>query len=116
MKHSFAVIVAAGLLAVAATANAQFGINGSSGLFDPSFRGAANTTWFGWGYGSFEGAVNNELIDNPATTIGTAPLGVSFTQNPGNDILSSSENIYTGAAGATDLLFALPTSGTAGSG
>ena len=97
-------------------ATAQFVINSSSGLFDPSFRGQANTTWFGWGAGSFEGATQNELIDNPAPSIGTTTLGISFTQNPANDILASSDNIYTGTSAATDLLLQIPTSGTLGSG
>lgn len=95
---------------------AQFVINTGSGLFDPSFRGAANTAWFGWGSGKFDGLTNNELIDNPAPSFGTTPLGVSFTQSTAFDILSSGNNIYTGAAGATDLLLAIPTSGTPGSG
>jgi hypothetical protein len=97
-------------------ASAQFVINSSPGLFDPSFRGAANTTWFGWGSGSFDGASNNELIDNPATTIGLATPGASLTQSTAFDILSSGNNIYTSTAGATDLLLTLPTSGTLGSG
>jgi hypothetical protein len=97
-------------------ASAQFVINNSPGLFDPSFRGQPNTTWFGWGPGSFEGSTQNELIDNPAPSIGTTSLGISLTQNPANDILASSDNIYTGAALATDLLLQLPTSGSVGSG
>jgi len=97
-------------------ASAQFVINESTRLFDPSFRGLANTTWFGWGSGSFDGASNNELIDNPATTIGIATAGVSLTQSTAFDILSSGNNIYTSTAGATDLLLALPTSGTLGLG
>lgn len=96
--------------------SAQFVINSSPGLFDPSFRGQANTTWFGWGPGSFDGLTNDELIDNPAPTIGTTTAGVSLTQSTAFDILSSGNNIYTGTAGATDLLLNLPTSGTTGSG
>lgn len=116
MKHLVAASILCATLAGVTVTNAQFVISSGTGLFDPSFRGAANTTWFGWGYGGFEGSVNNELIDNPAATIGAAPVGVSFTQSPANDILSSSENIYTGAAGATDLLLGIPTSGTSLSG
>jgi hypothetical protein len=104
-----------GALAVNA-ASAQFAINSSSGLFDPSFRGAANTTWFGWGPGSFDGASNNELIDNPATTIGNVTPGASLTQSTAFDILSSGNNIYTFTVGAADLLLSIPTIGTASSG
>jgi hypothetical protein len=114
MKRLFCLTLV-GVLA-ANLAAAQFVINSSPGLFDPSFRGQANTTWFGWGPGSFDGASNNELIDNPAPTIGTTTVGVSLTQSTAFDILSSGNNIYTATAGATDLLLNLPTSGTTGSG
>lgn len=114
MKKLFCLTLVGAL--AANIASAQFVINTSSGLFDPSFRGAANTTWFGWGAGKFDGLTNNELIDNPAPSFGTTTLGVSFTQSTAFDILSSGNNIYTGAAGATDLLLAIPTSGTPGSG
>lgn len=103
-------------IAAANLASAQFTLNTATGLFDPSFRGQANTTWFGWGPGSFDGATPNELIDNPAPTLGTTTAGVSFTQSTPADILSSTDNIYSGFAGQTDLLLAIPTSGTAGSG
>jgi hypothetical protein len=114
MKKLFCLTLVGAL--AANIASAQFVINNSVGLFDPSFRGLANTTWFGWGSGSFDGASNNELIDNPATTIGTTTLGVSLTQSTAFDILSSGNNIYTSTAGATDLLLSLPTSGSLGSG
>jgi hypothetical protein len=116
MKKSIASLALLALVAGAADASAQFVINSSTGLFDPSFRGGPNTTWFGWGPGRFEGTTANELIDNPAPNIGTTLTGTSFTQNPANDILASSDNIYSGAAAATDLLLAIPTSGTIGSG
>lgn len=117
MKKMFCLAVAGAL--VAQVASAQFVINNGTGAFAPSFRGSASTTWFGWGSGSFDGASNNELIDNPATTIGTAPGGVSLTQSPGYDILSSGNNIYTGTGFMvtdTDLLVSVPTVGTVGAG
>ena len=116
MKKMFCLAVA-GVLGVHA-ASAQFVINNGTGLFAPSFRGSANSTWFGWGSGSFDGLTNDEIIDNPTPTFGTTVAGLSFTQTPtSHDILSSGNNIYTGgAAGNTDLLFSLPTSGTVGSG
>ena len=116
MKNSIASLALLAVVSGATTASAQFVINSSTGLFDPAFRGQANTTWFGWGPGRFEGTTQNELIDNPAPNIGTTINGISFTQNPGNDILASSDNIYSGAAAATDLLLAIPTSGNVGSG
>lgn len=114
MKKLFCLILV-GTLA-ANLASAQFVINTSSGLFDPSFRGAANTTWYGWGPGKFDGLTNDELIDNPAPSFGTTTLGVSFTQATTFDILSSGNNIYSSMAGATDLLLTIPTLGTPGSG
>lgn len=114
MKKMFCLTLVGGL--AANIASAQFVINSATGLFDPSFRGSANTTWFGWGSGSFDGVSNNELIDNPAPTIGTTTAGVSLTQSTAFDILSSGNNIYTATAGATDLLLALTTIGTPGSG
>lgn len=103
-------------VAAAHVASAQFAINTATGLFDPAFRGQAHTTWFGWSSGSFDGSSNNELIDNPVTTIGTTTAGVSLTQSTAFDILSSGNNIYTSTADATDLLLAIPTSGAVGSG
>jgi hypothetical protein len=97
-------------------ASAQFVINTSTGLFDPSFRGAANTTWFGWGSGSFDGLTNDELIDNPAPSFGTTTTGMTLNQSTAFDILSSGNNIYTSTQPATDLLLDLPTSGPPGSG
>jgi hypothetical protein len=114
MKKLFCLTMVGAL--AANLASAQFVINTSSGLFDPSFRGAANTTWFGWGAGKFDGLTNNELIDNPAPSFGATTLGVSFTQSTAFDILSSGNNIYTSGAAVTDLLLAIPTSGTPGSG
>jgi hypothetical protein len=106
------------LVCVASTpALAQFDLSAGTGLFDPSFRGTANTTWFGWSPGSFDGLTNDEIIDNPAPTIGTTTVGLSFTQSPtGNDILSGSDNIYSSTAGATDLLLSIPVAGSEGLG
>jgi len=115
MKKMFCLALAGAF--VTQIASAQFAINSSSGLFALSYRGTANSTWYGWGSGSFDGLTNDELIDNPAPTFGSTVAGLSFTQSPDHDILSSGNNIYTGGApGNTDLLFALPTSGTSGSG
>ena len=118
MKRATCLSLLAGLMCAASVpAFAQFNISTGTGLFDPTFRGSANTTWFGWGPGSFDGLTNDETIDNPAPTIGTLTVGLSFTQSPtGNDILAGSDNIYSSTAGATDLLFDIPTLGTVGFG
>ena len=118
MKRATCFSLLAGLMCAASVpAFAQFNISTGTGLFDPTFRGSANTTWFGWGPGSFDGLTNDETIDNPAPTIGTTTVGLSFTQSPtGNDILAGSDNIYSSTAGATDLLFDIPTFGAVGFG
>ena len=85
------------MAALAASASAQFTIADTVGPFAPAFRGLSNTTWFGWGSGSFDGTPDNGLIDNPAATIGTTPFGYSLSQI-GNDLaLAGSNNIYTQA-------------------
>jgi hypothetical protein len=96
-------------------------ISTATGLFVPSFRGvSANTTWFGWGSGSFDGATEDDRIDNPVITIGTAAPGVSLTQvDPAQDIVSSTNNIYTGQgpnSQTADLTLVIPTAGVTDSG
>jgi hypothetical protein len=98
-----------------AASGAPFEINSSAGLFAPSFRGGSNTTWFGWGPGTFDGAPNDELIDSPAPSLGTTTAGVSFSQLDANDYLSGSNNIYSGGF-SLNLAIGVPTDGTAGTG
>jgi hypothetical protein len=98
-----------------AASGAPFEINSSAGLFAPSFRGGSNTTWFGWGPGTFDGAPNDELIDSPAPNLGTTTAGVSFGQLDANDYLSGSNNIYSGGF-SLNLVIGVPTAGTPGSG
>lgn len=128
-------LVVCGLLAAALQAaplHAQFVIETSTGLFTPSFRGDANTTWFGWGNGTFFGdpipPSSTRILNNIAPTLGTVGLaeGVQFFQNDRFDdpfvgIGSSSGNIYKGGAGpfskpAIDLTMVIPTDGVVGTG
>jgi len=109
------------LLACAVSANAQNDISTASGLFTPSFRDASNTdanntTYFGWGAGSFDGTVPNNLVDNPPVTLGVGGQDGSLNQIGTDDIISSSLNIYTSTFTATTLELGIPTAGTAGSG
>lgn len=111
-------ILSALVLGISATASvvsaAPFVIAGSPGVFTPSFRGAANTTYFGWGSGSFDASVDNELIDNPPTTVGGA-AGAALNQVGTTDVLSSSNNIYA-SSGNLSLEITTPTLGTPGTG
>lgn len=110
MKKMFC-LAAVGVFA-ANLASAQFNISTGTGLFDPSFRGQANTTWFGWTTGGF-GPVGP--VNNPTPNLGTTTAGVSFTQSPAASIVVGSGNIYTLFATPT-LSFDVPTTGTPGLG
>lgn len=110
------------LFGAASLARAEFVINSSPGLFDPSFRGDVNTTWFGWGPtmsgGGFGGVPNNMIVDGAPPNIGTTTLNVEIAQDPTTtSILSSGKNIYTGGMSAdTDLNITIPTLGDIGTG
>lgn len=79
-----------------------------SGLVSPSFRGQANTTFFGWNEGQFFGQpvppTTFRILNNPVTSIGNVGLGegVELYQNDRSSspfvmIGSSVGNIYTGS-------------------
>lgn len=103
-------------LSLVPQAQAQFIISTATGTFEPSFRGDANTTWFGWGPGSFDGATDNELIDNPAVTIGGGGLDGTLNQVGTADIISSGNNIYNGFSADENLTLTIPIDGTVGTG
>lgn len=109
-SFSFASVVFAGSI----TSASVFSIPAGTGLFTPSFRGQANTTFFGWGPGSFDGTTDNELIDSPPTTLGGA-AGANLVQNHTLDILASSNNIYTGG-NTLDITITAPADGVVGTG
>ena len=103
-------------------ANAQFNISTSPGLFTPGFRDTTspfddiNTTFFGWASGTFDGGVDNELMQNPAPTLGVGGLDGALDQVGTDDILSGSNNVYTGGFPSATLSLQIPTNGTVGSG
>ncbi len=107
-------------------ASAAFVIAETNGLFDPSFRGAANTTYFGWANGTWDGNADSTPPDPviPDVISGTPSInpgslaGSSFlTQSGTNDVVSGSNNIYSSVAGITaaGLQLIIPTSGVVGS-
>jgi hypothetical protein len=120
LTQSFIILVGLGMLAL--PANGQtFVIQSSPGLFTPSFRDntnadLGNTTWWGWSPGSFDQPVDNELVDNPPVTLGIGGLDGTLNQVGTNDILSSSNNIYTGSFAGEVLSLGIPTNGTIGTG
>ena len=105
-------------------------ISEATGLYVPSYRLNANTTYFGWSEGHFFGqpvpASSIRILNNPTVSFGNvgAADGVQFFQNDRNAspfvmIGSSAGNVYTGSgpigkeASAT---LVVPTWGTPGTG
>lgn len=119
-----------GVLSITA-ADAQLVIGDSPGLSVPSFRDTLspfdgnNTTWFGWGLGSFDGANDNEIVDLSVASVGAGGLDGTLFQSdwqkpgvPGSeggpvDIVAGSNNIYTLFSTPT-LELTVPTNGTVG--
>ncbi len=110
-------------------ASAAFVIAEATGLFTPSFRGEANSTHFGWASGTWDG--NADFEGDPPVAVadvvnGTPSInpdslaGASLIQNGSNDIVSGSDNIYSGFGGtaaidAAGLQLVIPTAGIVGS-
>jgi hypothetical protein len=132
MTKNFLIASAVATLLTLGSGNAQFVIQTSTDLFTPSFRGDANTTWFGWQNGTFFGdpipPSSTRILNNIAPTLGNVGLaeGVQFYQNDRFDdpfvgIGASSGNIYKGGSGplskpAIDLTLVIPTEGVIGTG
>ncbi len=122
MKTS-TLLVAAVTAAVASSAYAEFDLRGATGLFTPSFRNAANTTYFGWSNGTWDG--NEDAVPpapaipdiiNSTPSINPASLaGASIVQNNAFDIISGSNNVY-GSVSTIDLTLNIPTAGTPSTG
>lgn len=119
-------VLSLSLIGVAASSHADFIITDGSSLFAPSFRGSANTTYFGWASGTWDGnadaapgdpAIPDTLNGNPSINPGglAAPL---LTQGGSADIVSGSNNIYSSVSqiNAQSLSLTIPTSGTVGAG
>jgi hypothetical protein len=115
------------LAGIAGAAQADFVINTATGPFVPSFRGQANTTYFEWSNGSFDWNTSlesgaGEYIANPPPSLnpGNLPLSganpIGLHSNNTLDLLSSSNNIYSGGAGPAgiDLTLTIPTSSVSG--
>lgn len=107
------------------TASAAFIISEATGIFTPSYRGEANTTYFGWSAGTWDGNVDtippepNVDIINGTPSINPGSLaGSSFiTQAVEADIISGSNNVYSSVSfvNTLGLQLHIPTSGTVGS-
>ncbi len=118
------------ILIAATTARAEvYDLTVATSLYAPSFRGEADTTWFGWNEGQFFGSPvpgpSLRILNNPATSNGTIGLtGVELYQNDrasGNFTMigSSVGNIYTGSGpvgkqAAATLVAPMPVGGVDG--
>lgn len=104
------------LIAAASVAGAASFISETSSFFTPSYRGGSNSTYFGWRadtIGISGTTINGTPSINPAALSGTSFL----TQAGSNDIVSSTNNIYSSVNGVNNAQLSLhiPTSGTVGS-
>lgn len=96
-------------------------ITTASEPFTPSFRGAANTTYFGWENGTWDGNPPPNPGDpdpSPDTLNGTPSINAAgytdlLVNNLSSDIVSGSDNIYPGGI---DLTLTIPTDGVVGTG
>ncbi len=111
MKFSAALAILAASLVTHAQAEPLYISQSNGELFAPGFRGQENTSYYGWSAGTFDsnptvetGEVFNDP-HGPAPSLGALPGGAGaypLTQaGTTPDILSSSNNIYVGAASAT---------------
>ncbi len=101
------VLLAVGLSSAKAL---PFDINTATGLFTPSFRGDANTTYLGW---DVFGEPGDTVLNDTTPDLGTD--GGSFVTTNGENHQSGSLNYYSGSGSiAEDVSFA--TNGTGGSG
>jgi hypothetical protein len=118
----------AALLGGGSTASAAFVVYEGTGLFAPSFRGDAASTYFGWAYGSWDGnpppAVGEpdpspDIINGaPSINPGGLPGTAFITQGTSIDLVSGSNNIYSSVdvINSAGLQLHIPTTGTVGSG
>lgn len=107
-------MVASLAAAVGSSAHAQlYTISTATDTFIPSYRAEEGSSYFGWASGTFDGGANNELMENPAPTLGSA-LG-TLDQLGTEDILAGSNNIFNGTAGRNETLsLTIPTAGVPG--
>lgn len=88
-------------------------ISTATDTFVPSYRAEEGSSYFGWAPGTFDGGANDELMENPPPTLGSAPG--TLDQVGTADILAGNNSIYIGAAGRSETLsLAIPTAGVPG--
>ncbi len=108
MVRNFALALTLSTAVVAAAA--PFDIATATGLFAPSFRGAANTTYTGWD--TWDGDIDDVITDS-TPDLGTD--GGAFNTTNGESHRSGSGNYYAfGGSVAEDITFTAPGSGPGG--
>lgn len=116
--------LACGLALTASAHAANFSMASATGIFVPSTRNLANTTYFGWTNGNWDGNADAatgetaipDILKNTPSSVGwgTSSQG-SLKQNNVSDIVSGSNNIY-GGVGQVNLTLHIPTDGSVGTG
>lgn len=110
----------------APVAQAAYAVYEGTGIYTPEFRGQANTTYFGWSSGTWDGnpplgegqpdvtpdILNGTPSINPGNLSGTSFI----TQTGTSDIVSGSNNIYSSVGGINSqgLQLHVPTNGVVG--
>ena len=97
-----------------ATVAQSFTMKEGTTVVDPTGRGNANTTYFGWDLFTDTADVTSP-IDDSTPDIGTTSAGVRFRTTNAEDHLSSSKNYYSGSLTMAEEV-TVATSGTVGSG
>ena len=95
--------------------HAAFVLSDATGFFETSFRGEANTTYFGWSNGTI-GVGGNTINGTPAINPDNLSGSSFLVQAGSNDIVSGSNNLYTSvnAVNTAQLTLNIPTSGVVG--
>ncbi|MES2707883.1 MAG: PEP-CTERM sorting domain-containing protein [Verrucomicrobiota bacterium] len=115
---------ACGLALAASAQAANFSIASATALFTPSTRNQANSTYFGWSAGNWDGnadaatgqtAIPDTLKSTPSNIGWASSIQGTLTQNNVSDIVSGSNNLYGGVP-QFNLTLHIPTNGTAGTG
>lgn len=101
-----------GLGACANSGAATFDIATATGLFTPTFRGDANTTWVGWDTFDDNGA-GDMIINDVTPDVGTN--GGSFVTTNDEDHLSGTLNYYSGSGSVSETITFDTPGGTDGS-
>jgi hypothetical protein len=122
LQHAMSKLLPALLASIYCAVSARaatFDMSTATGLFAPSFRGSANTTYLGWDTfddPNFTGFANDVVINDNTPDVGTySGSAALIIGNTANDHISAGGNIYTGDTTLDETITA-PTNGAPGTG